>query len=657
MRVIALLALTIWACSAPRPSPPASTVVYVATTGNDQWTGLVAEANAARTDGPFATLPRARDEVRRLLAANRSARVMIRAGTYELSEPLQLSREDSGRAANPVVWSAFPGEVVQVVGSRRLPAPTAVLTSSVSLPGAVRTTSAAGLPIRDYGSPGGGGVELFEGGVPLVLARWPNNGFSHIASVSADAPVEVRGHRGSAIGRFTYEGERPARWTSERDIWVHGYWFWDWAESRSKVQEVVPASHEISLAPPYHPYGYRAGQWFYAYNVLAELDEPGEWFLDRTTGQLFVWPLSNAELRLSILPSLIDLRDASFIRFEGLDLGEVRGDVVRVHGGQEIALERCRIRNAGGWAVVVDGGTKHSVVASEVSGTGAGGISIRGGDRRTLTPGEHVIRGNDIHDFSRWLRTRNPGINLDGVGNRVESNRIHDAPHQAIWFHGNDHLIVRNDISNVCRETIDAGAIYAGRDWTMRGTQIRENYLHDLHGLDGKGCVGIYLDDMFSGTQITQNIMRNVDSAILIGGGRDNVVANNLLVDCRIGITVDARALGWAASSLETLRRGLTQVPTESVVWRRRYPELANLLDTEPGAPVGTVVERNGTLRCPLDSIETMARRYIRQGQNFIGVDPGFVDFDHGDLRLRTDSELVRAGFATIPFERIGPKP
>jgi hypothetical protein len=33
-------------------------------------------------------------------------------------------------------------------------------------------------------------------------------------------------------------------------------------------------------------YGYRQGQPFYFFNVLEELDQPGEWFLDRRTGVL-----------------------------------------------------------------------------------------------------------------------------------------------------------------------------------------------------------------------------------------------------------------------------------------------------------------------------------------------------------------------------------
>ena len=49
----------------------ASMVLYVSPSGSDDWTGRVRQAKAP--DGPFATLARARDELRRLKAAGKLA--------------------------------------------------------------------------------------------------------------------------------------------------------------------------------------------------------------------------------------------------------------------------------------------------------------------------------------------------------------------------------------------------------------------------------------------------------------------------------------------------------------------------------------------------------------------------------------------------------
>ena len=65
---------------------------------------------------------------------------------------------------------------------------------------------------------------------------------------------------------------------------MHGYWFWDWSDQRHKIESIDAEKHLIAVVPPYHGYGYRKGQWYYAFNLLSELDSPGEWYLDRQTG-------------------------------------------------------------------------------------------------------------------------------------------------------------------------------------------------------------------------------------------------------------------------------------------------------------------------------------------------------------------------------------
>lgn len=86
---------------------------FVAVDGNDDWSGARASADADRTDGPFRTLQRAQQAVR---AATGDRRVVLRAGTHFLPEPLVLGPEDSGTSESPVVWSAYPDEKVVLSG-------------------------------------------------------------------------------------------------------------------------------------------------------------------------------------------------------------------------------------------------------------------------------------------------------------------------------------------------------------------------------------------------------------------------------------------------------------------------------------------------------------------------------------------------------------
>ncbi|MFW6162701.1 MAG: right-handed parallel beta-helix repeat-containing protein, partial [Planctomycetota bacterium] len=76
LAVSALLLIPLLACQrafsrrAAVPEPPAADV-FVSTEGNDAWSGTVGAPNADATDGPFATLARARDAVRGLIQQGR----------------------------------------------------------------------------------------------------------------------------------------------------------------------------------------------------------------------------------------------------------------------------------------------------------------------------------------------------------------------------------------------------------------------------------------------------------------------------------------------------------------------------------------------------------------------------------------------------------
>ncbi len=252
-----------------------------------------------------------------------------------------------------------------------------------------------------------------------------------------------------------------------------------------------------------------------------------------------------------------------------------------------------------------------------------------------------------------------PAVSLSGVGNRAAHNLIHDAPHQAISFGGNDHAIELNEIHHVCQESNDAGAIYSGRDWTMRGTVIRHNFMHHISGFRDRGCVGVYLDDMFCGTTIYGNVFYKVTRAALIGGGRDCRVENNVFVDCNPALHIDARAMGWAGYHVgTTMKQRLDAMPIRRPPWSGRYPELLTLWKDEPAAPKGNIVARNVCWGGRWDGVHAQARPYVTFRDNLVGQDPRFIDPASMNFQLRDDSPVHSKvpGFKRIPFEQIGLK-
>lgn len=645
----------------------------VSTAGNDSWSGTLPTPNVDGTDGPFATLTRARDEVRRVKAdsglAEGGVRIVVQGGRYELTEPLTLTGDDAGTAQARVTYAAADAVEARISGGRVVDTfapvtdPAVLERLDASARDQVVQADLRALGFEDYGSPAGGGMEVFFRDRPMTLARWPNEGFTHIADLVVDDGHKIHGIPGSKTGKFIYEDDRPERWVGERDPWVHGYWFWDWSAERQKIAAIDVEKHQIDVAEPYHGYGYRKGQWFYGYNLLVELDTPGEWYLDREAGLLYFWPpdtVAQGDVVVTMLPTLVTLDGASYVTIRGLTLETGRGTAIRIKEGAQNRVEACTMRNLGSWGVNVNGGTEHGVIGCDIYQTGGGGISLTGGDRTALTPGNHFADNNHIYDYSRINRMYNPGITLQGVGNKATHNLIHDAPHMGMGFGGNDHLIEFNEIYNVCFESNDAGAIYTGRNWTMRGNVIRYNYLHHISGFQDKGCVGVYLDDMFSSADIVSNVFYKVTRAAFIGGGRDCTVANNIFVDCKPALHVDARALGWAHGHAdewiaeESEKGTISGIAYNKPPYSERYPKLPQIMEGEPKAPEGNLIARNICWGGTWDEVEDKARPYLAFESNLVEEDPLFVNADQQNFRLKEDSPAFAIGFEPIPIDQIG---
>ncbi len=659
----------------------AGATFYVATDGNDSWSGKTASPNPEQTDGPFATIERARDEIRRLKKADQlpagGVRIEMRDGAYEIGKPLELTAEDSGSEAAPIEYRACPGEEVRLTGGRMISNFEPVKDPSVlsrldeSARSRVLQADLRELGITDFGDAKEGLLELFYRDKAMTVARWPNEGFVKITEVLGKTERDVRGTKGRAEGVFQFEGDRAKRWVGEKDLWVHGYWFWDWADQRQKVESLDAEKGTITTVPPHHGYGYRKGQWFYAYNILAELDTPGEWFLDREKGILYFWPPGPIEAgrpMVSVAKNLITMKDVSYTTLRGFIVEGFRATPISISGGSRNRVAGCIIKNSAKNAVSINGGTHNGVAGCNVYNMGEGGISVAGGDRKTLTPCANYVENNHIHHYGRWKPMYSAGVSFQGVGIRVAHNLIDNAPHCAILFGGNENLIEFNEIHSVCYESNDAGAIYAGRDWTQRGNIVRHNFLHHICGFEGRGCVGIYNDDMYCGTIMYGNLFYRVPMAAFVGGGRDCIIENNIFLDCMPAIHVDARAMGWAhACSDRWIEEGREKGTLSGIKYKEppysvKYPELVNILDDEPAAPKGNKIIRNIWRGGKWESVQGQAKPYIAYQDNLMDEDPKFVQGaailerpgGFKEFQLRDDSPAYKLGFKKIPIAAIG---
>jgi hypothetical protein len=184
---------------------------------------------------------------------------------------------------------------------------------------------------------------------------------------------------------------------------------------------------------------------------------------------------------------------------------------------------------------------------------------------------------------------------------------------------------------------------------------IRHNLFYEILGYQERGCVGVYLDDMFCGTHVYGNLFYRVCRAAMVGGGRDCTIENNIFVDCDPALHIDARAMNWAAYHVgTTMKDRLDAMPYRDAMWAERYPQLVDVWEDEPAAPKGNVVARNIFQGGRWDGVREEARPYVRFKDNLIDQEVGFLGSPPGDFRLREDSPAYAVGFQRIPAEKIG---
>jgi len=579
--------------------------LFVATSGNDDAAGTA--------EAPLATLQAAQRRLRQGRKAGEAdnCQITLLAGDYYLSQPMEFTAEDSPTATSTLLITAANDAKVRLIGGRAINAWQPLRDASV----ARRLTAAAARQVlvaelspdvvADCGEHCSRGhehelhpapLELFYRGEPAQLARWPNQGWA--------TTKHVRQQEGTATFSLARSDQRT--WHNVKDIWAHGFWEADWSDAWQPVATVDPTGRTITIQTSQEVTKVRNHARFCVLNVLEELDQSGEWYLDRAAGKLYFWPphtIRDNDVVISTLDHLVSIYDCRNITLRKLELTAVQVCAVEVARGERVALEHCTIRNAGNLGVHIVDGKDHAVTHCEIAQTGEGAIRVGGGDRRTLHAAGHRICGNHLHHYARTCLAGRPAILVDGVGIHVSGNTIHHGPDAAIVLQGNEHTIEHNEIHSVCLETSDTGAIYLGHDWTERGNVIQHNVIHHLGQFNRRDVMGVYLDDFASGTLVSHNVFYAAGRAVVIGGGRDNRIEQNTILGGFAGVQVDSRGQSWARERVTNeeslLRKRLAAMPVDSGFHRERYPELHQLLSDEPAVAKGNRIADN-IIVCPI---------------------------------------------------------
>lgn len=637
-------------------------IFYIAPDGND--------LNPGTEAAPFQSLDQARKAVRTRLqkTPNQSILVSIKGGRYYMEAPVIFTSEDSGKENHPVVYKAADGAEPIFTGSRELKKwqllsdPKKLRLLSPAVKGKVYVCDVKATGISNFGDPTdiGKRPELFCNGEVQTLARWPNTGFVKAGLVKGktSVPENYTKKRGTVEGIFEYVDPLQDRWATENDIRLGGYWYWDWSDEYQKVEKMDTRNKVISLRKPYHHYGYKDSLRYFGLNLFCEIDAPGEWYLDRPDGLLYWFPPEGivpgqAKVSLSVFdaPFMVEMKDCSNVILDGLGFEEGRGSAISITDGHNCFISNCRVERFGKDGIHIMDGTGHGISGSMLRTFGCGGIKIKGGDRKTLTPANHVIENSVVEHFSLFKRTYEPAVYMEGCGINIRNNRFRYSSSSAMRIEGNDFIVEYNEISQVVNESDDQGGIDIFYNPSYRGIIIRYNHWSDIKGGTLHGAAGVRLDDMISGVTIFGNVFERCGAVhfggVQIHGGKDNLVNNNLFFDCLAAVSFSP----WGEKRwLEQLESPVIQkkiyedVDIRSDLYQNKYPDLK---DIRENADVNTVKD-NLLVDCEFGFLRDHDKLVK---ENNTSVPSGGQSVEH----FCSDEVLKKYGLEPIPLAKIGP--
>jgi hypothetical protein len=326
------------------------------------------------------------------------------------------------------------------------------------------------------------------------------------------------------------------------------------------VREKTPPYAVLSTS-----YNLTSNSRYYALNALGMLDQEGEFYFDKASGYLYFLPppppegtiaeaeatadggtvwLPSEDVYVSMNATIVNLTDVHDIVLQDLEIMYAKSIALIAFNVSRVSIINVSIGNTGGDGMSIEG-TDTLIERCHIYGIGCSAMSMSGGDRNTLTPGNVTVRNNTIHDWALVSRSYEGAINFAGCGNSVVGNEIYNAPHTAITGTGNNFLFAHNHVHDVCRGTADSGAFYVGRTWASLGNTLEKNNFSHIGNVEVMAqhtqTAAIYLDDMDSGWLVQDNYLGYSNYCILMGGGRNNTVVRNYFDHCSLGIDIGSR--------------------------------------------------------------------------------------------------------------------
>ena len=675
--------------------------IYVAEDGCD--------CNCGCKEKPVATLAEA---VKRAEGKG-GAKIVIRGGNYNVTQTIKIGPEHSGTESSPLIITAEKGEDAFISASSKIPFEafdkvtdqTKLARLKAEVRDKVLVVNLPSLGITDYGILGEASPVLLVNNIPQTIARYPNEGEPLIPM--SDKIYERGGvtfHPKPGDGKFEDPWEigitdpRCLEWEWNEDIWMYGALYAEWGRlhapigSFNKEKMSMRGKHCFEWGVMYQP-----SNDYYFYNVFEELDVPGEWYIDRATGDMYLYPpegtTADSDIRFVVdrIPIIV-CNGVENVIIDGLNLGRCCGSAVSVRKCRQVLVQNCYFKGTSGHgaAVDIDEGFRNGIITSRFELFTSHAVRVSGGDRLNFIPSNNFCQNNVFFN-----PCTHEAINAGGgVGTVVSHNYLHNCRMGSGG--GNECIIEYNVIEGGDTIFCDSGMIYVGGGGcSASSNHYRYNYFFGFVKMD----YGIYFDDMSRGMYAYGNIVvgrgvnpdrQDIDGKWWPAGGRtfnfhnggEHVFYNNISIDAGYfafggDITYWLFEPNWQML-YESMLGGASDKRTERFMGRNpTYKDFVEALDQytedrkDPNyqiksgwaerrlrSPWYNHIENNIILRADRPYKLDVGEDYTTGlDTNYItNDDPGFVDMENKDYRFKPDAEVFKhiPDFVPPPFERMG---
>lgn len=587
---------------------------FVAVDGSDQWSGHLPVPNDMRTDGPFATLLRARNAVRTLkqVRNKKNVHVLIRGGVYRLDQTLVFSIDDSAPVDGTIIYAAYGSEkpvftsAVPIVGWKKPTHP------SPLLPEAAREQ----VWVADVPEPLVNILTLYDGNQRLTRAS--STGFTPVAYANATTPHNEIAFPAGAMKNWPDVKNGELRIIPSCDYEMCLLSLAEVNELSGLARTTAPASRTMGKVKFFD-------QTAWVENILEVLDQPGEWVFSASDRKLYLWPTQGNPSEAINAPLLTELirvegridydgpedTPVTGLVFQGLTFtggerrpwnGDTKGELqhkwehfdvptalVRLRGARGCTVQACRFVDTSGTGLRLDlTCLDNRIIDNEVAHTGAVGILLAGYGPGTKDANrQNDVSNNWVHHIGE-IYWASPAIMVWQSGeNRVTHNLIHNTPYSGItvsgrtgWTSESDATFRAAEVKLPAYEALPSAASGSNavhREWW----QAREKYMHgrknvvawnDIHDVmermgDGNG---IYISGTGKENHIYQNYIHHLDGDGTASGIRcdndqyETIIDSNVLHKIRsaqvgISTTETNHIIGNIIVDIIPSRRSITK--------------------------------------------------------------------------------------------------